>query len=61
MEESYTLDRYFDEISTEALLTPTEEINLAKQVRNGSEEALDHMTRANWRFVVSIVIRYQNQ
>lgn len=61
MEESLTLDRYFDEISTEALLTPTEEIKLARQVRKGSEEALDQMTRANLRFVVSIAKRYQNQ
>ena len=61
MEENFTLDRYFDEISTEELLTPTEEINLAKQVRKGSEEALEQMTRANLRFVVSIAKRYQNQ
>jgi len=61
LEENFTLDRYFDEISTEQLLTPTEEIILAKQVRMGSEEALEQMTRANLRFVVSIAKRYQNQ
>ena len=61
MEESYTIDRYFDEISMEKLLTPEEEIQLAKRVREGDEEALERMTRANLRFVVSIAKRYQNQ
>jgi len=61
VEESYTLDRYFDEISKESLLKPDEEIALAKKVRGGDESALDKMTRANLRFVVSIAKRYQNQ
>lgn len=61
MEESYTLDRYFDEISKESLLNPDEEIALAKKVRSGDESALEKMTRANLRFVVSIAKRYQNQ
>ena len=61
MEESYTLDRYFDEISKESLLSPHEEIALAKKVRNGDEAALEQMTRANLRFVVSVAKRYQNQ
>ena len=61
MEESYTLDRYFDEISKESLLKPDEEIALAKKVRSGDESALEKMTRANLRFVVSIAKRYQNQ
>ena len=61
MEESFTIDRYFDEISMEKLLTPEEEIQLAKRVREGDEEALERMTRANLRFVVSIAKRYQNQ
>ena len=61
MEESYTLDRYFDEISKESLLSPDEEIALAKKVRSGDELALEQMTRANLRFVVSVAKRYQNQ
>ena len=61
MEESYTLDRYFDEISKEPLLNPDEEIALAKKVRSGDEAALEQMTRANLRFVVSVAKRYQNQ
>ena len=61
MEESYTLDRYFDEISKESLLNPDEEIALAKKVRSGDESALEEMTLANLRFVVSIAKRYQNQ
>ncbi len=61
MEESYTLDRYFDEISKESLLKPDEEIALAKKVRGGDESALEQMTRANLRFVVSVAKRYQNQ
>ena len=61
MEENYTLDRYFDEISKESLLNPDEEIALAKKVRSGDESALEQMTRANLRFVVSIAKRYQNQ
>ena len=61
MEESYTLDRYFDEISKESLLSPLEEIALAKKVRSGDESALEQMTRANLRFVVSVAKRYQNQ
>jgi len=61
VEESYTLDRYFDEISKESLLSPDEEIALAKKVRSGDELALEQMTRANLRFVVSVAKRYQNQ
>ena len=61
MEENYTLDRYFDEISKESLLSPDEEIALAKKVRSGDESALEQMTRANLRFVVSVAKRYQNQ
>jgi len=61
VEESYTLDRYFDEISKESLLNPDEEIALAKKVRSGDDSALEKMTRANLRFVVSVAKRYQNQ
>jgi RNA polymerase primary sigma factor len=59
--ESLSLDKYLNEIGKVELLTPDEEISLAKQIRNGDQEALEKLTKANLRFVVSVAKQYQNQ
>jgi len=55
------LDQYLQEIGEVELLTPEEEIELAKRVKEGDEEALEKITKANLRFVVSVAKQYQNQ
>jgi RNA polymerase primary sigma factor len=55
------LERYLKEISEVQLLTPAEEIDLAKKVQSGDMLALDKITKANLRFVVSVAKQYQNQ
>lgn len=57
----HSLDKYLQEIGAEPLLTPAQEIGLAKRIKTGDEEALDKLTRANLRFVVSVAKQYQNQ
>ncbi len=59
--ESVALDKYLNDISKIDLLTPEEEANLARRIREGDEEALEKMTKANLRFVVSVAKQYQNQ
>lgn len=59
--ESLALDKYLNDISKIDLLTPEEEASLARRIRDGDEEALELMTRANLRFVVSVAKQYQNQ
>ncbi len=63
--ESASLDKYLQEIGREELITVEEEVELAQMIRNGSEaerqHALDKLTRANLRFVVSVAKQYQNQ
>lgn len=59
--ESASLDTYLQEIGREELLTVTEEVELAQRIRNGDHEALERLTRANLRFVVSVAKQYQNQ
>jgi len=57
----YSLDQYLQEIGEVSLLSREEEIILARKVRDGDEEALERITKANLRFVVSVAKQYQNQ
>ncbi len=59
--ESLSLDKYLNDISKIDLLTADEEAELAKRIRDGDKEALERMTKANLRFVVSVSKQYQNQ
>jgi RNA polymerase primary sigma factor len=56
-----SLDIYLQEIGNVALLSPEEEIQLARRIRQGDEEALERLTTANLRFVVSVTKQYQNR
>ena len=59
--ESASLDKYLQEIGKEDLITVEEEVELAKRIRKGDQKALEKLTRANLRFVVSVAKQYQNQ
>lgn len=59
--ESASLDRYLQEIGHEELISIEEEVELAQAIKRGDRRALDKMTRANLRFVVSVAKQYQNQ
>ena len=59
--ESESLDKYLQEIGKEEMLTTEEEVELAQQIRKGDQKALDRLTKANLRFVVSVAKQYQNQ
>lgn len=56
-----SLDRYLQEIGEVPLLTPEEEIELARRIKKNDQEALEKLTKANLRFVVSVAKQYQNQ
>jgi RNA polymerase primary sigma factor len=59
--ESKSLDKYLQDISKLSLITADEEVELAQRIRLGDQEALDKLTTANLRFVVSVAKQYQNQ
>ncbi|MBS9768454.1 MAG: RNA polymerase sigma factor RpoD/SigA [Flavobacteriaceae bacterium] len=59
--ESASLDKYLQEIGREDLITVEEEVELAQRIRQGDRKALEKLTRANLRFVVSVAKQYQNQ
>ncbi|MCL2597072.1 MAG: sigma-70 family RNA polymerase sigma factor [Paludibacter sp.] len=59
--ESASLDKYLQEIGREDLITVEEEVELAQRIRNGDHAALEKLTKANLRFVVSVAKQYQNQ
>lgn len=59
--ESPSVDKYLQEIGREELLTVDEEVQLAQRIRKGDQAALEKLTRANLRFVVSVAKQYQNQ
>ena len=59
--ESASLEKYLQEIGKEEMVSAEEEVELAQQIRKGDKKALERLTRANLRFVVSVAKQYQNQ
>jgi RNA polymerase primary sigma factor len=59
--DSQSLDKYFHDIGKVVLLTPEQEIELAIKIKQGDAQALEKLTKANLRFVVSVAKQYQNQ
>ena len=59
--ESQSLEKYLQEIGKVELITPEEEVSLAIRIKNGDQGALEKLTKANLRFVVSVAKQYQNQ
>ncbi|WP_226999067.1 sigma-70 family RNA polymerase sigma factor [Flavisolibacter tropicus] len=59
--ESQSLEKYLQEIGRVELITPEEEVRLASLIKQGDQKALERLTKANLRFVVSVAKQYQNQ
>src|SRR5919106_1198021 len=59
--ESQSLEKYLQEIGKVELISPEEEVRLATLIKRGDQRALDRLTKANLRFVVSVAKQYQNQ
>ncbi|MBN2727786.1 MAG: RNA polymerase sigma factor RpoD/SigA [Bacteroidales bacterium] len=59
--ETASLDKYLQEIGKEELITAEEEVQLAQRIKQGDRAALEKLTKANLRFVVSVAKQYQNQ
>jgi RNA polymerase primary sigma factor len=59
--ETASLDKYLQEIGREELITAEEEVRLAQRIKQGDQAALEKLTKANLRFVVSVAKQYQNQ
>jgi len=59
--ESQSLDKYLQEIGREELITAEQEVELAQRIKQGDQIALEKLTKANLRFVVSVAKQYQNQ
>lgn len=56
-----TLEKYLQDIAKESLISPDEEVELAQRIKEGDQQALDRLVKANLRFVVSVAKQYQNQ
>ncbi len=59
--ETASLDKYLHDIGKESLITADEEVELARRIKQGDKVALEKLTKANLRFVVSVAKQYQNQ
>ncbi len=59
--ENESLEKYLQEIGREEMINPEEEVELAQRIKKGDRQALERLTKANLRFVVSVAKQYQNQ